>query len=163
MKQKQKPFVAYGIVSAIVAILFLLVLYLGGIKWFMHPVAYFGYLFPIVLAAIAAQKQKELNGGYLNFSEALKGVFLVFVITAAATTLFSFILFNYIDVAFREALNQRAAEVAGEFMRKFGASEDDIDKAMEEAMSGNPNSPGKMLLGFAFYCIIWFIIALIVA
>lgn len=163
MQQKQKPFLSYGIISAIVTILFLVLLYMGGVEWFVSPVAYFGWAIPIVFAVIAALAQKKLNGGYLNFSDALKGIFLVFVLNALGSTLFSYIMFNFVDVPFREALSQKTAEMMEEMMRKFGASDDDIDKAVEDSFKGNPYSAGKMALGFAFTCIIWFIIALIVA
>jgi hypothetical protein len=163
MKQNPNPFVTYGIIAAISSILFMLILYMGGVKWFVHPVAFLGYVIPIVFAVIAAITKKRQNEGYLNFGEALKGVFLVFVISAIGSSLFSYVMFNFVDIPFREALMQQTAETTRELMEKFGAPEEEIDKAIEQSFSGNPYSLGKIFLGFAIACIIWFIIALIVA
>ena len=163
MEKKQNVFVAYGLISAIVVIIFYLLLYVGGIEWWLNPIAYLGYALPIVIAVLAAVKQKKIQGGYLSFGEALKGVFIVFVITGLGSTLFQYVLFNYIDVPFREALSQKTAEMTEEMLRKFGMKDDDIEKATDEILSGRSYSAGKMMLGFAFGCIISFIIALIIA
>ncbi len=48
-------------------------------------------------------------------------------------------------------------------MKKFGASQEQIDKAMEDMMKGNNYSLGKQLLGTAFICIFWFIVSLIIS
>ena len=48
-------------------------------------------------------------------------------------------------------------------MQKFGAPQDAIDKATEDALKGNNFSFGKQMLGTAFYCIFWFIVSLIIA
>ena len=163
MEKKQNVFVTYGIISAIIVVVFYVLLYLGGIEWYLSPVAYIGYALPIIVAVLAAVKQKKLNGGYLPFGEALKGVFLVFVITGLGSTLFQYFLFNYIDIPFREAISQKTAEMSEAMMRKFGMSDDVIDKSTEEILSGKGYTAGKMMLGFAVGCIFSFIIALIIA
>ncbi|HYE54759.1 MAG TPA: DUF4199 domain-containing protein [Chitinophagaceae bacterium] len=163
MEKKQNVFLTYGLISGIVSILFALMLYLGGTEWFLHPVAYLGFAIPIVFAVIAAVKHKRNNGGYMSFGEALKGVFLVFVIGSLLSTAFNYIMFNFVDVPFAQALTQASAEKTSEFMEKFGASQEDIDKMVENSFKGNPYSLGKMFFGFVFGCIIWFIIALIIA
>jgi hypothetical protein len=163
MEKKQNVFVAYGIISAIIVIIFYLLLYLGGIEWWLNPIAYLGYVLPIVMAVLAAVKQKKLQDGYLSFGEALKGVFIVFVITGIGSTLFQYVLFNYIDVPFRDAMSQKIAQMTEETLRKFGMGEDDIEKATDEILTGKSYTAGRMLLGFAFGCIISFIVALIIA
>jgi Na+/proline symporter len=54
-------------------------------------------------------------------------------------------------------------EMTEKMMKKFGAPQDTIDKAIADAAKTNPFSLSKMALGFAFYCIFWFLISLIVA
>lgn len=153
----------YGLICGLASVVFGLVLYLGGVKWFVNPIAYFGFLIPIIIAVLAGLKQKKLQGGYLEFAEALKVVFTTFVIGALIGTAFNYLLFNFIDVPFREALTQETAEKSQEMMRKFGASQEQIDKAVEDMMKGNNYSLGKQLLGTAFICIFWFIVSLIIS
>jgi len=161
--QKTNTGVTYGLISGLASILFSLLLYLGGVKWFVNPIAYTGILIPITIAVLAGLKQKKVQGGYLEFSDALKVVFACFVIGTVISTLFSYILFNFIDVPFREALTQETTMKMQEVMQKFGAPQDAIDKATEDALKGNNFSFGKQMLGTAFYCIFWFIVSLIIA
>lgn len=153
----------YGIISGLASVVFSLVLYLGGVKWFVHPVAYLGFVIPIVVAVLAGIKQKKLNEGYLDFAAALKVVFTTFVIGTLISTLFSYVLFNYIDVPFREALAQETVVKAQAMMQKFGASQEQIDKAIEDMMKENNYTFGKQMTGAAFFCIFWFIISAIIA
>jgi hypothetical protein len=161
--KKTNAGVTYGLISGLASILFSLLLYLGGVKWFVNPVAYTGILIPIIIAVLAGLKQKKTEGGYLEFSAALKVVFTCFVIGTFISTLFSYILFNFIDVPFRQALAQETTIKMQEVMQKFGAPQDAIDKATEDALKGNNFSFGKQMLGTAFYCIFWFIVSLIIA
>ncbi|MBL0134869.1 MAG: DUF4199 domain-containing protein [Chitinophagaceae bacterium] len=89
------------------------------------------------ICRFSRESTEKEQGGYLEFSQALKTVFTVFVIWSFFATAFSYVLLNFIDVPFREAMAQQAAEKTEEFMTKFGAPQKDIDKAVEEALNGN--------------------------
>lgn len=153
----------YGLFYGGASIVFTLVLYLGGVKLFVHPIAFLGLVIPIVFGVLGGLAQKKANGGYLEFSEALKTVFTVLVVGSLLGTLFQYLLFNIIDVPFREALAQETAVVTEKMMKGFGASQADIDKAIEQSLNGNSYTIGKMFLGFALWCIPWFIVSLIIA
>ncbi|MBX3239322.1 MAG: DUF4199 domain-containing protein [Chitinophagaceae bacterium] len=155
--------VTYGLISGLVAVVFGLVLYLMGAKAFVSPVAYLGILLPIIIAVLAGVKQKRLDGGYIDFAKALKVTFTTLVVGSFISMLFNYMLFNFIDVPFREALTQESAVKAAEMMKKFGATQEMIDKTMEDTLKGNNYSFGKQLLGTAFFCIVWFIVSLIIS
>jgi hypothetical protein len=160
---KKNMGVLYGLIHGGIAILFTLVLYLGGVKWFTHPLAWSALAIPLVVGVLGGLAQKKVNGGFLSFGEALKTVFTVFVIGTLVSTAFSYLLFNVIDVPFREALSQEAAEATAKMMERFGASQEQIDKAVEETLSGNNYTLSRQVLGFAFMSIVWFVISLIIA
>lgn len=155
--------VLYGLINAGVAIVFTVILYLGGAEMFVSPVAYIGMVLPIAVCIIGGIQIRKQHGGYLEFSEALKATFLILVLGSLIATVFQYILFNYIDVSFREALAQVTAEQAEKLMRRFGAPEEKIDEAVEETLSKNNYTIGRLLMGFVFGCIWWFIVALIVS
>ncbi|MCC6289877.1 MAG: DUF4199 domain-containing protein [Chitinophagaceae bacterium] len=155
--------VTYGLISGLASVIFGLLLYLNGAKSFVSPIAWMGFLIPIVIAVLAGIKQKKNNGGYLDFAGALKVVFTTFVIGTIISTIFNYVLFNFIDVPFREALTQESTEKMQEMMQKFGAPQDAIDKATEEALKGNNYSLGKTSLSAAFICIFWFVVSLVIA
>lgn len=160
---KKNTAVMYGLINAGVSIAFTVMLYLMGASAFVGPVAYVGIALPIVVTVLGGLQYRKQQGGVLSFQEALKTTVLILIIGSAIATIFQFILFNYIDVAFRQALNQAAAEKAGYWMRKMGAPDEQVDKQMEQMMDANNYSIGKLLLGFAFGCIGSFIIAAIIS
>lgn len=161
--KKENMGLLFGIIGGMASIIFSLILYLGGVEWFVSPIAYLGFAIPIVFGVLAGIRAKKQHGGYLEYGQALKTVFLALIIMSVISTLFSYILFNFIDVPFREALAQRTAQVAAKMMERFGASQEDIDKAMANSMNQNNYSIGKMALGLAFSCIFWFIVSAIIA
>ena len=160
---KGNPGVTYGLIAGLIMIVISLGLYLGGVKTFLSPIAFLSYVVIIVIAVLAGVRQKKLNGGYIEFSDALKVVFTTFAIGFLLQTLFMYILLNYIDVPFREALAQETQAVTETMMKRFGASDAQIDEALKNAAGQNNYSIGKMFLGYAIWCIVFFIISLIIA
>lgn len=161
--KKTNPLIQYGLLSGLVSILFLIVLYMGGAKFFTSPIAWCGILIPIIFAVLACRKQKKENGGFLEFKEALKISFGVPVLSSFLYSIASYFLLNFIDTAFRESLLQATIEMTQKMMQRFGAPQDAIDKAVQQMITTNPWSLGKTLLSFAWFCIVWFIIALIIS
>ena len=164
MEQKvSNPILQYGLLSALIGILLFLGLYLGDTKLFTSPLAFLGYVIPIVFAVLACLKQKKNQNGYLKFGEALKTSFGVFVISSLVSSLFSYIMMNYIDVEFAAAIKEYSMEMTENLMKKFGASQDQIDEAIKKASEKDQFSLSSILLGFALGCILWFIFSLIIS
>lgn len=153
----------YGLINGGVVIVYTVLLYLGGIKAYLSPLSWLAIVIPIVICVLGGLQQRKLQGGYLEFAEALKVTFMILVLGSLLSTIFDYILFNYIDVPFRQALMQEAADKAEKMMEKFGMPQEQIDKAMDELLNGNNYTMGKLFLGFAFRCIGLFVVALIVS
>jgi uncharacterized membrane protein YkvI len=153
----------YGLIAGAASIVFTLILYLGGIEWFTSPLAYLAFAIPVVVAVLGGLKERKLLGGYITFKEALKTVFIIFIIFIILDTLFSQLLLNVIDVPFREALMQDAGVRMEKFLTKMGAGQDAIDKALADMQDPSNFGFKKVLLGVLFRCIGWFIVALIIA
>ncbi|MHA4847229.1 DUF4199 domain-containing protein [Flavitalea antarctica] len=153
----------YGVICGIAVILLTLLLYIAGLEWFTSPLKYLRYVIPILIGFLGAYKQRSLQGGYITFQEALKTVFIIFIISVVLDTLFSYLLFNVIDVPFMQAVIQDAAVRMEKFLVKMGTKQEDIDKAMAEFDNPDNLSPGNILLGVLVSLIGWFIVALIIA
>ncbi len=138
-------------------------MYILGASIFVHPIAFLAYAIPIVFTVLAGKAQKKEQGGYLEFSQALKTVFTVFVIWSFFATAFSYVLLNFIDAIQGSDGSQQATEKTEEFMQKFGAPQKDIDKAVEESLNANNFTLKKQFLGFAQGTILWFLLSLIIA
>jgi hypothetical protein len=161
--RKSNTGLTYGLIGGLALSVFLLVLYLVGTSAFMSPAAWIGYIVIIAIAVLAGVRQRKLNGGYIEFGEALKVVFAVFALSFLIQTVFSYILLNYIDVPFRDALTQATMDKTEEFMRRMGMPDSEIDKALTEASKQDPSSIKNTLLGYGISLIVFFIISLIIA
>ena len=164
MQQKKTDVgLIYGVISGVAIIAYTILLYVGGVEWYTGPLAYVSFLIPVIVAFLGGLKHRSLQGGYITFKEALRTVFIIFIISIILDTVFSYILLNVIDVPFREAIMQEAAVKMEKFLIKMGTPQDAIDKAMADFDNPDNFSPGKILLGVFFRMIIWFIVALIIA
>ena len=161
--RKTNVLLQYGAMSAGVSLLIFVILYIGGTDFFKSPVAFLSYCVPIVFSVLACIKAKRENGGYLAFKEALKISFGIFVVTTLASTLVGFVLFNYVDPSFADAMKQMTLEQTQKFMAKFNVPQDQIDKTINGMINLNLYSFGNMMKGFLQGCIVWFIVSLIIA
>jgi hypothetical protein len=140
------------------------ILYLGGVERSMGKLTYLAFVFPILFAVLAALQQKKQQGGYLEFSEALKATFTVLVVGTFLSVAFEYVLYNYIDVPFGQAMTQAAAEIFRKAAEKYKMmSQDKIDEAVDKMLNTNNYTIGKMTMGFAFKCILLFVLALIIS
>lgn len=162
-QSKNNIALTYGLIAGIAVIAWTLILYVLGVKYYVGPLAYVAMVIPIVVAVLGGLAQRKSQDGYLSFKEALKTVFLIFIIFVTLDAIFSYLLLSVIDVPFREAIMQEAAVSMEKMMEKMGAKQDAIDKALESMNDPGNYSPSKILLGILFRYVGWFIIALIIA
>ncbi len=161
--QTSNPGVSYGLIAGLSLIVFTVLLYLGGVDFFIGGFAYLSYVIVIVFAVLAPLKKRKANGGFLPFADALKITFTVFAIAFLMQVLFNYILMNYIDTGFRDALTQATYDKMEQMMKRFGASDEQIDKQLNVAMQDNPHSLKNAMLGYGIWCIVFFIVSLIIA
>jgi hypothetical protein len=160
---KSNVALVYGLIAGAATIAFTTILYLGGLALYTSLLAYLSFAIPIVVAILGGLKQKSLQGGYLSFKEALKVVFLIFLVYIVLNTLFNHLLLNVIDVPFREALMQDAGIKMEKFLVKMGANQETIDKSLAELSNPENFTFKKVFLGMLFNAIGWFIVSLIIA
>lgn len=153
----------YGLISGLVITVITLLQYLGGLDMYLSPVSYVSYLVIITMAVLAALKVRKANEGFLEFSQALKVTFTVFAIALLIQTVFTYILLNFIDVSFKEAVSQEVLNKTEQMMKKFGASDSQIDEALESERSKDQFAFSRVLLGYAVTCIVAFIFCLLIS
>jgi hypothetical protein len=153
----------YGLIAGLVITVVTLLQYLGGLDMYLSPVGYVSYLVIITMAVLAALKVRKANEGFLEFSQALKVTFTVFAIAFAMQTLFNYILFNFIDVPFKEAVSQEVMNKTEQMMKKFGMTDSQIDQALDEQRKKDQFSLSSVLLGYAISCVLAFIFCLLIS
>lgn len=152
-----------GLIAGLAMILLTFLLYRGGVKTYLGATAYFGYLILVVLAIIAPIMKKKAQNGYLEFRDALKACFLVFVIALALQTIFNWVLLNYIDPTFRQAVEKSVMQSTEKLLLDMGISQDKIDEVQLREKGTNQFSLGRTMMGLAFWYLAWFLVALLIA
>ncbi len=163
MNKTSNTGLTYGLISGLAVVVITLFLYTGGVEMFLSPVAYLAYVVMIVFAVVAARKDKKENGGYLEFAKALKVIFTVFALSLLIQVIFSYILLNFIDTGFRDALMQATLDKIESFMKRLGSPQTEIDKAIDGASKEDPSSIKSQIMGYAIWCIVFFLVSLIIA
>ena len=159
-----KEILKFGLISALVSILVLAIIYILGAEYFMSPLVWISsFSLPIIFIVLGCIEVKKKKDGYLEFKEALKISFGILVMTSLASSVFSFVLMNYIDVTYAETVKQLTIEKTMEFMQKFKVPESEIDKQIDELIKQDIFSFGNLAKSFANTCIVYFIEALIVS
>src|SRR6202000_113993 len=113
------------------------------------------------VAAVLAEKRQ--NGGYLEFRAAQKTSFGIFAMALAAQALLTWLLVNVIDTHFRSLLLPAVVENMVNAYRHFGATDDQVTRAIAIEKDSNPFSAGRMLQGLAYNYIVHFLIAVVIA
>lgn len=153
----------YGIIGGIALIIFSGILYKAGVKYYLGEVAYLGYAITIGLAATAALSERQAGGGYLDFRQALRTAFTVFVIALAAQTLFTWWLMDVFDTHFKGDVSDAILQRTETFLRGAGLTDDKLDQAMSVERSKDQYAPKYMIMGLAISYIAHFLIALLIA
>ena len=154
---------SYGLIAGLVITVITLLQYLGGLDMFLSPIGYTSYLIIITMAVLAALKVRKSNEGFLEFSEALKVTFTVFAIAMLIQTIFTYVLMNFIDVPFKEAVSQEVMNKTEVMLKKFGMSDSQIDAQLEKERATDQFSIARILLGYAISCIVAFIFCLLIS
>jgi hypothetical protein len=153
----------YGLIAGLVITVITLLQYLGGLDMYLSPVSYISYLVIITMSVLAALKVRKSNEGFLEFSQALKVTFTVFASALLVQTIFTYILFNFIDVSFKEAVSQEVMNKTEQALKKLGFSDSQIDQQIESERSHDQFSIGRVILGYALTCIVAFIFCLLIS
>ncbi len=154
----------FGTIAGGLAIAYTLLSYLTDLVLFSNFWA--GILFwvvTLVILIIAVSRAKALMGGYISFKNAFSTFVVTYVITSLISTAFSIILFNLIDPAAGERVQELLIETSVGYMEQFGTPEGQIEAQVEQMEAENPFGIIGLVKSF-FWGIFWYaIIGLIVA
>ncbi|BAV06267.1 Protein of unknown function [Filimonas lacunae] len=130
----QKEGIKFGIITGLLAIIILYGTWAAGIDIFVQFLfvgTWVPYIFAILLFAGFALRKRL--GGYITFQEGLKFAFISYVISGLLIALATYVLYNFVDKDLTEKSFQKGLDKVRHFMEQYKASEEDIDKAMENA------------------------------
>lgn len=160
----KKNGINFGIILAIYFVLRTALIYSIDLKLFVN--GWFGFLdfvVTIIITIIAVYQAKKAMGGFIAFKEAFTTYFIATVIGLVTYSLFNILLFNVIDPAAKETVQEHVLEKTVEAMQQFGADSDSIRETAKGMRETDSFSIPQQLLGLGISIIIYSIIGLIIA
>lgn len=112
---------------------------------------------------IATTKFKKCNGGFITFKEAFTSFFIAIALGLLLSTLFTILLFNFIDTDAKNSITEKVVKYTVEMMQKFGAKAADINKMIAEMEKSDSFGVLGQIKGYAFNLVLYCIIGLISA
>lgn len=149
--------IKYGIITALVVIVYTFILYLIGESMNMW-LGFLSLIFIIGLMVFAMREYKNEHNGFLEYKEGLGIGTIMVAISSLLSQIFNFIYINYID----SSILGQAEEKTRAMLERFGMDEDKIEEAVIKSQEGM-TSPMSIFWGFLWAVIIGFIISLIIA
>ncbi|KOF02714.1 hypothetical protein OB69_10385 [Roseivirga seohaensis subsp. aquiponti] len=104
----------------------------------------------IVALIIGGLKIRKAIGGFWSFGQAFKGIALMGFIAVLVSTLFQIVLHQVIDPDLGYRLTEITMKTTEDMLRKFGATQADIDNALAAASGTNAYSIVNQLLGIVW-------------
>ncbi len=156
----------YGVYLGIALILMTVIAYAFNLalftKWWFGIIS---FLLLIVISIMAVRDAKKQTSTYFSFKNAFTTFFITILIGSLLATLFSILLFSFIDPEAATAVTELTVEATREMMLNFGTPQAAIDEALADMQADNQfsvlNQLKKFIYSLGFYLIIGLIIALI--
>jgi len=116
----------FGAISAIVNIVFFLILALSGLGAFDNKWGWIGMIFSIVILVLAQKNFKDEGDGFMSYGQGVGIGFWISVVAVIVGAVFTYTYANIIDPATMETFYEK--QYAD--MQEKGMSEDQIDVAV---------------------------------
>ncbi|QQS28756.1 MAG: DUF4199 domain-containing protein [Sphingobacteriales bacterium] len=144
---------------------------LFGVLYAVNPVYMYNTwlglsIFPIIIVVmvLAARQTKKDLGGYATFTQLVSPAFAVMVFAQLFSSLFNYILYNFIDPTLTDTLRNFTIESTYNMLNMFGTPEEEIEKAITKVEEQDYSvTLSSTFMGFAMFAIFGFVVASIIA
>jgi len=124
------------------------------------------FVLVVVYGVVSALKSRKILDGLINFKQAFASYFITIAVGTLIATVIGIAIFTFIDPEAATYLNEQILILTKQTMERFGAPQEVIQAAIEEASTKNNFSLAMQSQAFifrlAFYALIGLIVALIV-
>jgi len=129
-----RHFIRFGIIYGLIQIIITVASYMAGADFIasnMIMFSVFMLLLTVGYTIYSIIQFRKSAGGYMTLKEGFMATFFTLAVGGLLTTAFTIILYNFIDKEYPQLLAEKSIEKTAEMMESFGASEDDIENALE--------------------------------
>lgn len=154
----------YGVILGAFSVLFTTAIYAIDLKlftsWWIGIVA---IIISITIGVMLVSKTKKQLGGNISFKDAFTVYFIAAIIGSLISTIYNYVLFNFIDTKAKETIKEITMDYTMEMMEKFGAPSASINETMQKLAETDNYSLGNLMFGYAVSLIFSAIFGLILA
>jgi hypothetical protein len=147
----------YGLISAVISIVYFVVLNVVGIDMTKGFWNWFGWVITIVIVVLAHKYYKDNGDGYMSYGQGIGIGFWIGLISGTIGSIFTYFYIKFIDTSFLEMIKERQIEG----MQRQGMSDEQIEQAMQFS-SMFMSAEAMLIFGFIGGIISALIISLIV-
>lgn len=116
----------------------------------------------ITIGVVLVSKTKK-QMGTMTFKEGFTVYFLAALIGSFISTIFNYVLFNFIDTEAKETIKEITMKYTADMMESFGTPASAVNEAMQKMAETDNYSIGNLLFGLAVVLIFQAIFGLILA
>ncbi|HEY0261882.1 MAG TPA: DUF4199 domain-containing protein, partial [Chitinophagales bacterium] len=157
--------IRWGLISGLASVILSILIYITTPESFASM--WFGFLglgialFFMIWGGVSFRRE---NNNHISFVQALGAVLIIGAISSLLTSLFSYILFNFIDVNLADLLKQKVIENTTEMLEKFNTPEDATEAALDKIKEqdfhfGLKEFAIRYLQGLGFYAVLGAIVS----
>ncbi len=156
--------VNFGIILGLFSILFTTVIYVIDLKLFTSSwIGIFSLVVSITIGVVLVSKTKKQLNGNIVFKDAFTVYFIAALIGSFISTIYNYVLFNFIDTEAKETIKEITIKYTTEMLEKFGTPASAINETMQKMAETDNYSIGNLLFGLAIVLVFQAIFGLILA
>jgi len=159
----KKNGVTFGLILGLFAILITAGIYAIDLELFTKPwIGVISIVISILIGVILVSKTKKQMGN-ITFKEAFTVYFIASVIGGLISTIFSYVLFNFIDTQAKETLKEITMKYTSEMLEKFGSPASVVNETMQKLSETDNYSLGNLFFAYAISLVFSSLFGLILA
>ena len=159
----KKNGVTFGLLLGLFSVLITAAIYAIDLKLFTKPwIGIVSIIISITIGVILVSKTKKQIVN-ITFKEAFTVYFIAAIIGGLISTLFSYILFNFIDLQAKETLKEITMQYTSEMLEKFGSPASVVNETMQKLSETDNYSLGNLFFAYTISLVFSALFGLILA
>ena len=160
----KKNGVNFGFIFGLFSVLLTTTLYSVDLKLFTSSwIGIVSIAISITIGVVLITKTKKQLNNIISFKDAFTVYFIAAAIGNTISTIFNYVLFNFVDPGAKETIKEVTLKYTSEMMEKFGAPAESVNETMKKLAETDNFSLGNLAMGLAFSLVFSALFGLILA
>lgn len=160
----KKNGISFGLIFGLFSVLLTTTLYIVDLKLFVSSwIGIISIIISITIGVVLITKTKKQLNNIISFKEAFTVYFIAAAIGSLISTIYNYVLFNFIDPQAKETIKEITLKYTSDMLAKFGTPTEAVNEAMKKIAETDNFSLGNLTMGLAFSLVFSAIFGLILA